>query len=249
MNGPTPLEKQIEAQLSAAGVPGADVEAKEILAHAANESQALEWSTQRLQGVPLAYLTGRQKFMGYELLAGPGSLVPREETELLGRMAVTFLREKSNPSLGLIDMCCGSGNLACALALSLPEARIWAADLTDSCVELARRNATLHGLDGRLKVFQGDLFAPLEGKGLDGLMDAVICNPPYISATKLAGDRAELLKHEPREAFDGGPYGISIHQRVIREAIRFLRPGGLLLCEFGLGQERQVKALVDRTQT
>jgi release factor glutamine methyltransferase len=64
----------------------------------------------------------------------------------------------------------------------------------------------------------------------------------------LTGDRAELLENEPREAFDGGPYGLSIHQRVMAEAPRFLRPGGWLLMEFGLGQHRQVKILLDRTR-
>ena len=81
-----------------------------------------------------------------------------------------------------------------------------------------------------------------------GSIDAVICNPPYISQGKLASERAELLEHEPREAFDGGPYGLSIQQRVVREALPFLRPGGILLFEIGLGQERQVRMLFERTK-
>jgi len=146
----------------------------------------------------------------------------------------------------VIDMCCGSGNLACALAVRLPGARVWASDLTDACVALARRNALHTGVADRVTVVQGDLFSGL--KGLEATIDAIVCNPPYISQAKLAGERAELLAHEPREAFDGGPYGLSIHSRVVREALPFLRPLGHLLFEIGLGQERQVKLLFERTR-
>ena len=76
----------------------------------------------------------------------------------------------------------------------------------------------------------------------------MVCNPPYISQAKLAGERAALLENEPREAFDGGPYGLSIHQRMVKEALPFLKPGGSLLFEIGLGQERQVKMLFERTR-
>ena len=100
----------------------------------------------------------------------------------------------------------------------------------------------------RVIVVQGDLFAGLAGLGLDGSIDVVVCNPPYISQGKLATERAGLLAFEPREAFDGGPYGISIQQRVVKEALPFLRPGGTLLFEIGLGQDRQVTMLLDRAK-
>jgi release factor glutamine methyltransferase len=75
-----------------------------------------------------------------------------------------------------------------------------------------------------------------------------MCNPPYISTTRLEGERAHLLEAEPREAFDGGPYGISIMQRLVTEALPFLREDGWIAFEFGLGQERQAKLLIDRTK-
>jgi release factor glutamine methyltransferase len=184
------------------------------------------------------------RFMDVELLVERGVLVPRAETELLGATALEILPE--NPRI--IDMCCGSANLACALAARLPGSRVWASDLTDSCVALAIRNAAHVGATDRIRVVQGDLFAGLARLGLEGTIDAVVCNPPYISHAKLAGERAVLLENEPREAFDGGPYGLSIHQRVVREALPFLKPGGWLAFEIGLGQERQVKILFDRTR-
>lgn len=181
------------------------------------------------------------RFMDVELLVERGVLVPRDETELLGNTALELLPEEPK----VIDMCCGSGNLACAIASRRPDARIWATDLTDACVGLARRNAAHVGVDN-VTVVQGDLFSGLAG--LEGTIDLIVCNPPYISQAKLAGERALLLESEPREAFDGGPYGLSIHQRVVKEALPFLKPGGWLLFEIGLGQERQVKLLFERTR-
>lgn len=185
--------------------------------------------------------------MGVELELGPGVLVPREETELLGRSAAAILRERPGGAT-VIDMCCGSGNLALAIAAEIPSATIWAADLTDSTVALARRNAGRLGLQERVTIRQGDLFGALAADGLEGRVDMIVCNPPYISTSRLESDRAHLLEAEPREAFDGGPYGLSIHQRVIREAVAFLKPGGWLLFEFGEGQAPQAEALLKRTK-
>lgn len=175
------------------------------------------------------------KFFGVEIETGPGALIPRAETELL---AVTALERLSGTIL--VDVCCGTGNIACALATRLPDLHAWALDLTDGAVELARKNVALLGLGDRVTVLQSDLFGALHGV----TADLVTCNPPYISTTKLA-QRTDLAA-EPREAFDGGPYGVTIHQRVAREAHGVLRPGGWLCCEFGLGQERQLEQVFKR---
>ena len=201
-----------------------------------------------LGDTPLAYALGRVTFMGIELIAAPGALVPREETELLGYSALAAIQACESERPRVVDMCCGSGNLACALANLTKVPQFWASDLTDGCIAVTRRNVAHVGVADRVVVAQGDLFAGLTGLGLEGTVDVVVCNPPYISQGKLAGDRAELLTHEPREAFDGGPYGLTIHQRVIREAVPFLRPGGVLLFEVGLGQERQLTLLADRAR-
>jgi release factor glutamine methyltransferase len=187
------------------------------------------------------------RFLDVELELGPGALVPRQETELLGRTSIDVLR-RAGDAPTFIDMCCGCGNLVCAIASALPGARAFASDLTDPCVELARRNVERLGLGSRVQVLQGDLFAPLDGRGLEGACDAVVCNPPYISTGKLEKESAHLLESEPREAFDGGPYGLSIHQRAIKEALPFLRAGGTLLFEIGAGQERQLKLLFARVK-
>lgn len=195
-----------------------------------------------------AFDRGHVSFMGIDLLVASGALVPRQETELLGETAVALLQRQGLPQPRLIDMCCGAGNLACGIAAAIEGARVFACDLTDGCVGLAHRNVAHTGLGARVSVHQGDLFAGLHGLGLEQTIDLVVCNPPYISDKRLDGDRRELLLHEPREAFAAGPYGLSIHQRVIKEALSFLRPGGWLLFEFGLQQERQLKILLERSK-
>jgi release factor glutamine methyltransferase len=128
----------------------------------------------------------------------------------------------------------------------VPQARVWASDLTRECVETARSNVSLLALEDRVTVWQGDLFEAVSTLGLHGTIDAIVCNPPYISEGRLASDRAHLLRLEPREAFAAGPYGLSVHLRVIKEAPAFLRPGGVLLVEVGLGQDHQVRTLFER---
>jgi release factor glutamine methyltransferase len=190
---------------------------------------------------------GRVEFMGLGLQVGPGVLVPRAETELLGYRALDVLRDLACAEPRVIDLCCGAGNLAIAIAHHVPLARVWAGDLTTPCVEMARVNVRNHGLEDRVTVAQGDLFEALSGLGLEGSADVVVCNPPYISSKRLEGDRAFLLEREPRDAFDGGPYGLTIHQRVIREVPRFLRPGGMVMLELGEGQDRQLDILFRRS--
>ncbi|TIU20025.1 MAG: methyltransferase domain-containing protein, partial [Mesorhizobium sp.] len=128
-----------------------------------------------------AYSKGRTVFMGLELLIAPGALVPRPETELLGTTALDVLSQMNLPAPCVVDMCCGAGNLACAIAHYAPTARVWASDLTDGCVQVARRNVAHHGMADRVCVLQGDLFSAFSGLELDGTMDVIVCNPPYIS--------------------------------------------------------------------
>lgn len=248
------LVDEVTGILKRGGVAEAASEAARIVQAAQTSAVAdfpgvaREMAERRAAGAPLAYVIGREIFMGVELLVAEGALAPREETQLLGNIAVETIRGCGSAVPRVIDMCCGSGNLACAIAQHVPDANVWASDLTDGCIAVTRRNVAHTGVYDRVIVAQGDLFAGLADFDLEGSIDVVVCNPPYISEGKLATDRAELLEHEPREAFDGGPYGLSIQQRVVREALPFLRPGGRLLFEIGLGQERQVKMLFDRTK-
>jgi release factor glutamine methyltransferase len=191
-------------------------------------------------------VTALVEFMGLGFDTTEDVLIPRAETELLARTALTLLDAMSAASPQVVDMCCGSGNLACSLAHAKPSIRVWASDLTHASVALTRRNVARLGLGERIQVRQGDLFDGLAGDCLEGRADLVVCNPPYISTGRLAGESAHLLERQPREAFDAGPYGLTIHKRVINEALRFLCPGGFLAMEIGLGQEKQIAHLFSR---
>lgn len=192
----------------------------------------------RLAGTPLAHLTGRQRFMGLELLVGPEALLPRRETELLGNAALAVLRricEQRGQAL-VIDVCTGCGNLALALAYHEPRAVVHAADLSTTAVDLARRNLEHLDLGGRVHVVQGNLLQPFERPEFYHRVDLLVCNPPYISTVKLETLAPEISAFEPRQALDGGPFGVGILHRLLHLAPRYLRSGGWLAVEVGLGQ-------------
>ena len=215
---------------------------------AAQQSTLETLVARRLAGTPLAHLTGRQSFMGLELLAGPEALVPRRETELLGYAALELLgRTVAGSGRALVlDVCTGSGNLALALAHHEPSCEVIAGDLSEEALGLARRNAEWTGLADRVRFVCGDLFGPFDDAGLRGAADLIVCNPPYISTTKAAAMPAEIARFEPRLAFDGGAFGISILFRVVAGAPRFLKPGAWLSVEVGAGQGEPMAARLER---
>lgn len=205
---------------------------------AAAQERLESFVSRRLAGVPLSHLTMRQSFLGLEMLAGPEALIPRKETELLARTALEKLTElaASRKPLRVIDVCTGSGNIALVLAHRDPSAEVFAADLSEDAVRLARANAAHLGLDRKVEFRAGDLLAPFDEPAHLGQVDLLTCNPPYIGSAKVGAMPAEISGHEPRLAFDGGALGISILMRLSQEAPRFLRPGGWLVFEIGLGQ-------------
>ena len=210
-----------------------------LLALDQEEVQRLrELVTRRLSGVPLAHLTGRQHFMGLELEVGPEALIPRQETEILCTAALDLLRALvlERKEARVLDLCAGAGNLATALAHYEPHCRVWAADLSPDALRLARRNVERYQLNNRVQFFEGDLFRPFAGGGFERHFDLIVCNPPYISTVKVGELPAEIGRHEPRLAFDGGHFGLNVIARLIQESPQYLRPASWLCFEVGLGQ-------------
>jgi release factor glutamine methyltransferase len=189
-------------------------------------------------GVPLAHLTGRQSFMGLELLAGPAALIPRKETEILGRAALAKIRwvAEREGAARVLDVCTGSGNLALAYAYYEPRGRVAASDLSAEAIALARQNAGQTGLAARVEFRVGDLLEPFDAPEFMHACDFLSCNPPYISTAKLRSMHPEISLFEPEAAFNGGVYGVSILTKLVRQAPRFLKPGGWLGFEVGQGQ-------------
>jgi release factor glutamine methyltransferase len=203
--------------------------------------------------MPQAYVRGVAPFMGYEFFSAPGTMYPREVSAILVNTVVDLVRSGKlvpppGDTLNIVDQCGGSANIGIVMAHLLPEARVWSTDLMAVSSALARRNVAKHALEDRVVVATGDLFKALDGLGLEGRIDAITCSPPFISTGRLSKDRAYLLSHEPREAFDAGPYGIAMHQRLARESAPMLRPGGYLVLEYGDGQAKQVESIVNRTK-
>ncbi len=192
----------------------------------------------RLKGVPLTHLTNRQQFMGVDFMVGSEALVPRKETELLGYGALDLLNKctAKNGSAKVIDVCTGSGNLALAFAYHQSKAKVYAADLSIDAVELARRNNTYMDLEDRVVFYTGDLLEPFESEEYYNKVDLLTCNPPYISSGKLERMPNQIIEFEPGLAFDGGPFGIKILTRLIKEAPKYLANEGWLAFELGLGQ-------------
>ena len=198
---------------------------------------------QRLAGVPLAHITGRQQFMGMELLAGPEALIPRIETEILGHAALAIAQTIADAQgvVRVMDVCTGSGNVALGIAYAEPRSRVFGSDISDAAIDLARKNTQHLHLENRVEFRSGNLFAAFESDECLGKMDLVTCNPPYISSAKAAGMDPEISQHEPLLAFDGGSLGISILTRLIKEAPKFLKPNSYLCFEVGLGQGKAME--------
>ena len=143
----------------------------------------------------------------------------------------------------MIDVCTGAGNLAVTLATQVPAAQVYASDLSVEAVQLARRNGAMLDLGSRVEFRQGDFLNPFADGQFDHNIDLLVCNPPYISTGKVSTMPTEIIGHEPSLAFDGGPFGVKILQRLLTEAPQYLRHGGWLAFEVGLGQG---PALMDR---
>lgn len=202
------------------------------------EKKLAQYIDVRISGTPLAHITGRQQFMGIELLAGTEALVPRKETELLGNAALNLVKAMlaEKDELRVIDVCTGSGNLALAMGNYDANIEVFAADLSDEAVALAQKNAAYLGLEKRVMFKAGDLLEPFASDDFYNSVDLLMCNPPYISSGKLETMPEEIIDFEPSMAFDGGPFGIKIVSRLIQEAPQYIREGGWLAFEIGLGQ-------------
>ena len=188
---------------------------------------------------PIAYITGHREFWGLELEVTPDVLIPRPETELIVEAALASM--PASEIFTMIDTCTGCGNVAIAIAYERKNARVVAADISEVALVVARRNAVRHGVEGRVTFTQADVLG-----GLSGPVDLITANPPYVPHRNGPGLQPEVGNHEPHVAlFGGGNDGLTLIERIVRDAPPLLRPGGYLICEFGFGQEVEVEDLVN----
>lgn len=245
------------ALLVRSGSPTARLDAEVLLAH------CLGWSRGRLysesdrpldRGVldqfsglvgrradqePVAYLVGRQEFYGRMFSVSPAVLIPRAETEIVVERALRWIRQHAIREPSILDVGTGSGALAVTLAAELPAARIVATDISPAAAAVARANALRHGVDARVTVVEGDLFAcPLEGTRSPARAEfhLVVSNPPYVPERDIATLPPSVRNYEPLIALAAPGDGLEFHRRILSDALDRLEALGAVILELGLGQ-------------
>ncbi len=246
--------------LSGRDLPGARLEAELLLAHSLELSR-FDLYTQfdrplseaertvyrgllkeRSTGRPLQHLTGTQAFRRLDLRMADGVFIPRPETELLVEAVLDRLGSQGG-SAEVLEIGTGSGAICVSLAVEAPGTVVWSADISKSALTLAALNARAHGVEDRLNLVHGDLFSAVPaGK----VFDVIVSNPPYVPAGEIDALAREVRDHEPRAALDGGPAGLDFYLRIISESRQWLKAGGLVAFEVGVGQASEVAAELSR---
>jgi release factor glutamine methyltransferase len=220
-----------------------EVQAKAIAGVELTNSQldALgEMLDRRVKREPLQHITGRAYFRSLELVVGPGVFIPRSETEQVAQYAIDALRAVPGPEPVAVDLGTGSGAIAFALATEVPHSRVFAVEVSPAAFEWTTRNREKTGaLNAELVL--GDLGDALTE--LDGSVDVVISNPPYIPDEAVPRD-LEVQLHDPKTALYGGRDGLDVVRRVSQTALRLLHPGGTLVLEHGELQGASIAALL-----
>lgn len=194
-------------------------------------------ASRREKREPLQHITGEAPFRHLVLAVGPGVLVPRPETELVAEWAIEALRQVPNAHPRAVDMGTGSGALALALATEVPTSHVIAIELSPDSAVWAAKNIDRYG-DDRVTLVVGD--ATQVEPELDGTIDVVVANPPYIPDSELPAD-AEVIDFDPDAALFGGPDGLRDIRTFVERAARLLRPGGTLVVEHADGQGSAVR--------
>jgi release factor glutamine methyltransferase len=263
------------ARLREAGVPSFTLAAELLLLHVAGRDRTWLYAhpednlskeqrelffaliARRVSGEPTQYLTGKQEFWGLEFEVTPAVLIPRPETEhvievALDRLAVREIRAgrrqtTSGEGLLIADVGTGSGCIAVSLAKDLPNAKFVATDVSRAALEVARRNATRHGVADRIEFVEASL---LEGGGEQASghrFELVVSNPPYIGRREKPALAPEVRDHEPELALYGGEEGYELYGGLIAQAAAQLKAGGILVLELGHDSLPAVQPLLDES--
>lgn len=193
---------------------------------------------------PLQYILGTQEFCGLDFHVNPAVLIPRPETELL--VQETLREGGFAEGAVLVDVGTGSGCVAVTLATILSGMRIFALDCSGDALTVAKGNAERHGVSDGIIWKEGDLLSPLRECNLGRSVDAIVSNPPYIAEEAWTGLQPEVRDYEPRLALVAGQKGTELHERLLHDALPFLRSGGLLVMELGQGQAPLVRRAAEQ---
>ena len=219
------------------------------------------WLNKRIAREPSQYIIGEQEFWGLEFKVTRDVLIPRPETEILVEEAIKTVSSKSEVVSGnnniqltthdsrftILDLCTGSGCIAVSLAKEIPDCHIYAVDVSEKALDVARENAERHGgIADRINFLQGDLFGPLKCLKLVKRVDLIVSNPPYIAKTMMKDLQPEIRDYEPEIAVYAGEDGLDFYRRIISEAPKYLAKDGCILLEMGYGQAEEIKKLIEQ---
>jgi release factor glutamine methyltransferase len=271
--------KEAMARLRAAETPSHTLAAELLLMHALGRDRAWIYAhhdelltsseteeyfaliARRTAGEPTQYLTGKQEFWGLEFEVTPAVLIPRPETEhvvevaldRLGARGIKIRFDTGEPSspVRVADVGTGSGCLAVSLANELPHAEVFATDISEGALEVARRNALRHHVADRLHFVCGNLLDPFQHHWPitdreSRAFDLIVSNPPYIGRNEAAALSREVREHEPHAALFAGATGVEIYDHLVAQAGALLRPGGVLVVEMGHNASEHVRAIFER---
>ena len=250
---------QARNTLRGAGIEGFNLEAKLLVARASGktlpqllrdmnlyttdkvENAVKDYTSRRLKGEPVAYITGLWEFYGLPIVVTPDVLIPRMDTEILVEAAKSILFGHKMDAR-VLDLCCGSGCIACAVGHELPAAKLVAVDISASALEICRKNIAANRLNSRVICMQADATSspPL---GI-GRFDMIIANPPYIASGEIAGLDCSVRDYEPIWALDGAPDGLRFYKGIIKYWKSLLNDEGWLLFEVGEGQADAVEEML-----
>lgn len=197
------------------------------------EEKVTDYTARRLRGEPVAYITGTWEFYGLPIITTPDVLIPRVDTEVLVDTAIELLMGKKMDAR-ILDLCCGSGCITCAIGHEMPATRFVSIDISANALEICRRNAAANRVISRVICMQADALAtpPL---GI-GEFDMIVANPPYIATGEISKLDPSVKDYEPVWALDGGADGSKFYKGIIKYWKSLLRVGGHLIFEVGEGQ-------------
>ncbi|MGI9017444.1 MAG: N5-glutamine methyltransferase family protein [Euzebya sp.] len=216
--------RDIISRLHAAGVPSPQADARWLLQAHGGDPVALERAiVRRVAREPLQLILGTAAFRYLEIKVQPGVFIPRPESEVLAGLAI----DRVPPGGVVIEPCTGTGAVACAIASETDPGRVLATDTNLAAVELARLNASAWPV---IEVSHASLFSGLD-PALQGEVDVIVCNPPYLDPQQLAACEPEVRDHDPVEALVGGESGWEVIADLVAAAPYWLRPGGWVVIE------------------
>lgn len=200
--------------------------------------ELLQALARRERREPLQYLVGKWPFCSEAYLVSPACLIPRADTEMLVRHAVAALPAGAC----FADLCTGSGCIAISILAKRPDCSAAAVDISRDALDLARQNAVLNSVEGRIRFYEHDLLSGRECFPPDLVFDAVISNPPYIKSSEI-GALAPELAYEPKIALDGGADGMVFYRQILLEWDKHLKSDGFFLLETGFDTAAEVEKL------